>query len=135
MSAVKQRHDSVGEPRPEESGEYVRVPAVIDSHGDKVVTLIDEHGLPQTRLMAELVLEAFRGPCPPGHTLKFKDGNRLNCELANLEWAAAPAIRAEAARAKAIATRDAPMQFAAHLKVANIAIAPSWYARIASDDE
>jgi hypothetical protein len=106
MSAVRQRQDSIGEPQPEESGEYVRVPAVIDSHGDKVVTLIDEHGRPRTRLIAELVLEAFRGPCPPGQTLKFKDGNRLNCELANLEWAAAPATRDEAARAKAIATRE-----------------------------
>ena len=106
MSAIRRRRDSIGEPQLEESGEYVRVPAVIDSHGDTVVTLIDEHGNPQTRLIAELALEAFRGPCPPGHTLRFKDGNRLNCELANLEWAAAPAIRAEAARAKAIATRE-----------------------------
>jgi HNH endonuclease len=79
---------------------------LLDAHGDTIVTLIDEHGRPQTRLIAELVLEAFRGPCPPGHTLKFKDGNRLNCILANLEWAAAPATRDEGARAKAIATRD-----------------------------
>ena len=106
MSAVRRRQDSIGEPQPEESGEYVRVPAVIDSHGDKIVTLIDEHGRPQTRLIAELILEVFRGPCPPGHTLKFKDGNRLNCDLANLEWSAAPATRDEAARAKAIATRE-----------------------------
>ena len=56
MSAVRQSQDSIGEPQPEESGEYVRVPAVIDSYGDKIVTLIDEHGRPQTRLIAELYL-------------------------------------------------------------------------------
>jgi hypothetical protein len=106
MSAIRQRQESIGGARPEESGEYVRVPAVIDAHGDKIVTLIDAHGRPQTRLIAELVLETFRGPRPPGHILKFKDGNRLNCDLANLEWAAAPAARDEAARAKAIATRE-----------------------------
>jgi HNH endonuclease len=106
MSAIKQRKDSIGGALPEESGEYVRVPAVIDARGDKIVTIIDAHGRPQTRLIAELVLEAFRGPCPPGQTLKFKDGNRLNCELTNLEWAPAPAICDEAAKAKAIATRE-----------------------------
>jgi hypothetical protein len=106
MSAIRKRQDSIGGARPEESGEYVRVPAVIDAQGDKIVTLVDAHGRPQTHLIAELVLEAFRGPCPPGHTLKFKDGNRLNCELTNLEWAPVPAIRDEAARAKAIATRE-----------------------------
>ena len=83
-----------------------RVPAVIDAHGDKVVTLIDEHGRPQTRLIAELVLEAFRGPCPPEHMLRFKDGNRLNCELANLEWAPVTPARDHAATAKAIAARE-----------------------------
>jgi hypothetical protein len=106
MSAIRQRQDSLGGAQAEESGEYVRVPAVIDAHGDKVVTLIDAHGRPQTRLIAEFVLEEFRGPCPPGHTLRFKDGNRLNCELTNLEWAPAPVARDEAARAKAIATRE-----------------------------
>jgi HNH endonuclease len=106
MSAVRQVQESIGRARAEESGEYVRVPAVIDAHGDKIVTLIDEQGRPQTRLIAELVLEAFRGPCPPAHVLRFRDGNRLNCELANLEWALAPATRDEVARAKAIATRE-----------------------------
>ena len=106
MSAIRQRQDSLGGAEPEESGEYVRVPAVIDAHGDKIVTLIDAHGRPRTRLIAELVLEAFRGPCPPGHTLRFKDGKRLNCELTNLEWAPALVARDEAARAKAIATRE-----------------------------
>ncbi len=85
MSAARKTQDSLGDARTEESGEYVRVPAVVDAHGDKIVTLIDEHGQPQTRLIAGLVLEAFRGPCPPGHTLRFKDGNRQNCELPNLE--------------------------------------------------
>ena len=106
MSAIKQRQDGLGAAEPEESGEYVRVPAVIDAHGDKIVTLLDAQGRPKTRLIAELVLEAFRGPCPPGHTLRFKDGNRLNCELTNLEWAAGPVARDEAARSKAIATRE-----------------------------
>jgi hypothetical protein len=46
MSAIRQIQDSIGGARPEESGEYVRVPAVIDAHGDKIVTLIDEHGGP-----------------------------------------------------------------------------------------
>ncbi len=113
MSAIRQRQDSLGGALPEESGEYVRVPAVIDAHGDKIVTPVDAHGRPQTRPIAELVLEAFRGPCPAGHTLKFKDGNRLNCELANLEWAPASPTRDEAARAKAISDRLAhPLLFA-----------------------
>jgi hypothetical protein len=55
-----------------------------------VVTLYDEQGRPQTRLAAELVLEAFGGPRPPGHVVRFKDGDPLNCALSNLEWVARP---------------------------------------------
>ena len=82
------------------------MPAVVDANGNKVVTLYDEHGRPHTRSVAEVVLETFVGPRPVGHVVRFKDGNRLNCELDNLEWAAAPAARDETARAKAIATRQ-----------------------------
>jgi hypothetical protein len=79
---------------------------VIDDNGDKVVTLVDPYGQPRTRLIAELVLEAFRGPRPPAHTVRFKDGNRLNCDLTNLEWGPASLARDDGARGKAIATRE-----------------------------
>jgi len=42
----------------------------------------------------------------PGHVVRFKDSNRLNCDLSNLEWVAATATRTEAARAKAVVTRQ-----------------------------
>src|SRR5579871_321224 len=75
------------EDREPDSWEWVPVPAVIDANGDKVVTLFDERGHPRARRVAELILEAFVGPCPPGRELRFKDGNHLNCALDNLEWA------------------------------------------------
>jgi hypothetical protein len=34
-----------------------------------------------------LILEAFRGPCPPGMECRHLDGNRKNARLDNLEWA------------------------------------------------
>jgi hypothetical protein len=76
----------------------------VDANGDKVVTLYDEQGRPHTRLVAEIVLETFVGPRPQGHVVRFKDANRLNCELSNLEWISAPTPRNEAARARVIAT-------------------------------
>jgi hypothetical protein len=106
MSAHRQPRDDSPGRESEQVGDWVRVPAVIDANGDKVVTLYDEQGQPRTRLVAELILEAFVGPRPPGHVVRFKDGNRLNCELSNLEWVEAPANRSEAARARAIATRE-----------------------------
>lgn len=106
MSASRRRRRDLGGVEPEESGEYVRVPAVINADGDKVVTVFDDRGREQTRLMGELVLEAFVGPRPPGHVLRFKDGDRRNCHLSNLEWARAAASRPAAARARAIATRE-----------------------------
>jgi hypothetical protein len=93
-------------PAPDRCGDWLRVPAVVDDNGDKVVTLYDEQGCPHTRLVAEIVLETFVGPRPQGHVVRFKDANRLNCELSNLEWVAAPTPRDEAARARAIATRQ-----------------------------
>jgi hypothetical protein len=106
MSAQRQ---NIPDPPGRESAqddEWVRVPAVVDANGDKVVTLYDERGRSQTRPLAELILEAFVGPRPPGHVVRFKDGNRLNCAATNLEWIAAPTTRDEAARARAIATRE-----------------------------
>jgi hypothetical protein len=103
------QHHSREEPErldADQSSDWFRLPAVVDSAGDKVVTIHDEQGRPHTRLVAELVLEAFVGPRPPGHVIRFKDGNRLNCDVANLEWVAAPPTRDEAARAKATATRE-----------------------------
>jgi hypothetical protein len=105
MSAQRQAmNDSTGR-EPQGVEEWVRVPAVVDANGNRVVTVHDEQGQPQTRLAAELVLEAFVGPRPPGHVVRFKDGDRLNCQLANLEWALSPATRDETARARAIETR------------------------------
>jgi hypothetical protein len=91
---------------PDQCGDCLRVPAVVDANGDKVVTLNDEQGRPHTRQVAEIVLETFVGPRPEGHVVRFKDGSGLNRELSNLEWVAAPAARDEFARAKAIATRQ-----------------------------
>jgi hypothetical protein len=34
-----------------------------------------------------LVLEAFRGPCPPGHETRHHDGDKQNNSLDNLSWA------------------------------------------------
>ncbi len=106
MSAQRQNRSDPPGSEPAQDEEWVRVPAVVDADGDKVVTLYDERGRSQTRLLAELILEAFVGPRPSGHVARFKDGNRLNCQLTNLEWVAAPANRDEAARARAIATRE-----------------------------
>ena len=106
MSAERQNLSDLPGREPAQDEEWVRVPAVVDANGDKVVTLYNEQGRPQPRLLAELILEAFVGPRPSGHVARFKDGNRLNCQLTNLEWAAAPATRDVAARARAIATRE-----------------------------
>jgi hypothetical protein len=104
MSA--QRKPEREAPEPEGAGEWVQVPAVIDANGDRVITLFDEHGRPQTRPVAELVLEALEGPRPPGHVVRFKDGDRLNCRLDNLEWAAPEDVQNDnPVRARAIETR------------------------------
>lgn len=91
---------------PEQGPGWVRVPAVVDGKGDRVVTLLDERGKPQSRLVAELVLEAFVGPRPPGHVVRFIDGDRRNYASSNLEWIPAhDGGRDESSRASAIATR------------------------------
>jgi hypothetical protein len=106
MSARRIPRHAPDQPEPVEGENWVRVPTVVDTSGDKVVTLYDEQGRPHTRLVAEVVLETFGGPRPPGHVVRFKDGNRLNCELSNLEWVESPGARDEAARARAITTRE-----------------------------
>jgi hypothetical protein len=36
--------------------------------------------------VATSILTAFKGPRPGGYCLNYKDGNRDNCRLSNLEW-------------------------------------------------
>ena len=50
-----------------EGQEWAPVPVVVDVNGDRLVTIHDESGRPHTRPVAELVLESFVGPRPPGH--------------------------------------------------------------------
>lgn len=102
-AGIRKRRDPDG-PDPEESGEWIQVPTVIDLNGDKVVTLVDPQGRPVTRLVAEFILEAFVGPRPPGNVVRFKDGDRLNCQLSNLKWA--PSRRPETDRVRAFQTRE-----------------------------
>jgi hypothetical protein len=106
MSASHQPRPDPDNPEPNREEDWVRIPAIVDANGDKVITLYDEQGRPRTRLVAELILEACVGPRSRGCVVRFKDGNRLNCELSNLEWAPAEARANEAARARAIATRQ-----------------------------
>ena len=105
MSASRQPRPDHDGPEPDRQEEWVRVPAVVDANGDKVITLYDEQGRPHTRPVAEFVLETFVGPRPPGHVVHFKDGDHLNCELSNLEWGPAEGGPDEAARARASDTR------------------------------
>ena len=90
----------------EQCEHWFKVPALLDANGDKVVTLLDEQGRSHTRLVAEIVLETFKGPRPQGRVVGFRDGDHLNCDLNNLEWVATPPDRDCAARARAAATRQ-----------------------------
>ena len=60
-------------PRPNNSG-YV------------LLTLRDAEGMRQTRTAHRLVLETFRGPCPPGQEARHLNGDPLDNRLENLEW-------------------------------------------------
>ncbi len=104
MSGVRRVNPELGASA--EGQAWVPVPVVVDSNGDRVVTIHDGSGREQTRSVAALVLESFVGPRPPGHVVRFRDGDRLNCALDNLEWATVTPPREEAARARAIATRE-----------------------------
>lgn len=52
------------------------------SRGYRTVSL----GFGRTRLVHQVVLEAFVGPCPDGHESRHLDGDRTNNTLANLSW-------------------------------------------------
>jgi hypothetical protein len=45
-----------------------------------------------------LVMEAFVGPCPPGHQLLRANSDRRDCRLSNVRWAPISEARAPVAR-------------------------------------
>lgn len=59
---------------------------VICSRGYESVGLTISTNNQKTRMIHNLVLEAFVGPRPPGHEPNHKDGNKTNNNLSNLEW-------------------------------------------------
>ncbi len=53
--------------------------------GNKAV-LLRRNGRSYSVLVHNLILEAYTGPKPDGHSAYFKDGNRNNMTVENLEW-------------------------------------------------
>lgn len=62
------------------------LPQKKNKRGEIVVELIDKQGSPKTAIVAEMVLETFAGPKPDGAKVHYKDGDKTNCALTNLEW-------------------------------------------------
>ncbi len=62
-----------------------RVPEQLGKDGNACAVL-EKDGELQTRRVAELVLETYRGPCLEGYVAYHLDGDKANCVLDNLEW-------------------------------------------------
>ena len=50
------------------------------------VTCTTDGGQSSNRSLAQMVAEAWLGPCPAGHHLTWRDGDKLNCAASNLAW-------------------------------------------------
>jgi hypothetical protein len=66
-------------------GPWWRTKQTLDGGGRLMVRLVI-NGKSCGRLVSKLVLEAFRGPRPPGMEGCHNDGNSLNNNLSNLRW-------------------------------------------------
>ena len=62
------------------------LPQRLDDEGFMVVDLQRRNGTWETRRVHELVLESFRGPCPPGMKAVHLDGDKTNNKLDNLAY-------------------------------------------------
>lgn len=60
--------------------------ARVRKDGFKTVTLIDGEGGRHTYLLHMLVARTFLKQPPHTTRVRFKDGSKLNCAAANLEW-------------------------------------------------
>ena len=69
-----------------------------DSGGYLCVCIRTTVGTLRTRLVHQLVLEAFVGPKPPGCESRHLDGNRTNASLVNLVWGTRSENRMDSAR-------------------------------------
>jgi hypothetical protein len=65
---------------------HVLRPYKLKKTGYLAVDLMIDH-IRRGRLVHRLVLEAFKGPCPPGMEARHLDGSRDNNRADNLEWA------------------------------------------------
>ena len=59
---------------------------VLSVKGSKYPMVQLSNGVTERRYVHLLVLEAFRGPCPPGLEGCHNDGDNFNCRLQNLRW-------------------------------------------------
>jgi len=63
-----------------------RVKATKITRFGRVQTALYINGKLKSFLVHRIILEAFIGPCPPGHECNHLDGNPQNNCLENLEW-------------------------------------------------
>ena len=64
--------------------ERILKPGVCES--GRLLVVLYKNGKKYSRLVHKLVLEAFRGMCPPGMECCHNDGNASNNALDNLRW-------------------------------------------------
>src|SRR6185295_6565690 len=68
-------------------GAQPKILSVKPVYGYSYVTLfMPKEGRKRLRAVHRIVLEAFRGPCPPKCQCCHNDGNRANNRLENLRW-------------------------------------------------
>jgi hypothetical protein len=68
------------------SGRWRQLKQGTMSRGYKSVTIM-KGKRPESRLVHCLILETFKGPCPPGMQARhFPDSDRTNNRLSNLSW-------------------------------------------------
>lgn len=67
--------------------QWVPMRTFLNANGDEMVAIRDDQDQLWIHLLAELFLMTWGSPRPAGHVCRFKDGNRQNRALANLEWA------------------------------------------------
>jgi hypothetical protein len=69
---------------PRRASEFVQ--PQLNSDGDLVVGLKRKDGTTETKLLAEMVAQAFLGPKPSGAKVSFLNGDRRDCRAENLAY-------------------------------------------------
>jgi hypothetical protein len=87
-----------------------------DTYGNMSVSLVKKNGRPISLTLQRIVAQVFLGECPSGYMIQFRNGDKTDCRLENLQFVSAPPKKGPPDRVKRVSRDKITQETARQIK-------------------